>query len=79
MSSLAVAKDLEDGTLSALTISGLHIPRNFFIVKRSGRELSPAATALWLLMTNKIAAIKTVKVNFESGPSPGPSPGLQTG
>ena len=58
MSSLAVAKDLEDGTLSALTISGLQISRSFYIVKRSGRELSPAAAALWGLMIHKKSSNK---------------------
>lgn len=50
MSSLAVAKDLEDGALSVVTISGLEITRSFYAVKRSGRELSPAAVAFWRLL-----------------------------
>lgn len=54
MSNLAVAKDLEDGTLAVLTILGLEISRNFYAVKRSGRELSPAAAAFWLLMTQDV-------------------------
>lgn len=42
---ISVRRELEQGELRAVEISGLEIGREFFLVNRTGRELSPAASA----------------------------------
>jgi DNA-binding transcriptional LysR family regulator len=45
LSSLAVARELSDGTLKVIAVSGIEISRNFYLAWRKGRTLSPAAQA----------------------------------
>jgi LysR family transcriptional regulator, low CO2-responsive transcriptional regulator len=45
ISELSVRNELERGELFALKIPGLEITRQFYLVCRAGRELSPAASA----------------------------------
>ena len=50
LSSLAVAEDVQRGTLATVTLEEVRFPRPFFLVRRRGRQLSPAAlTFLGLL------------------------------
>ncbi|BCS53817.1 selenium metabolism-associated LysR family transcriptional regulator [Geobacter sp. SVR] len=50
VSSISVAEDIARGVLVTVTIPGLSITRKFYAARRAGRELSPAAAALWQLM-----------------------------
>jgi DNA-binding transcriptional LysR family regulator len=50
LSHVAVARDVERGDLVQLPVKGLNIARPFFLVRRSGRDLAPAAAAFWKLM-----------------------------
>jgi DNA-binding transcriptional LysR family regulator len=50
LSELAVRRDVERGDLVVVPVAGLVIRRPFYLVRRTGRELSPAATAFWDLM-----------------------------
>lgn len=43
LSSLAVGRELADGTLKAVDIDGIKISRSFYLAWRRGRSLSPAA------------------------------------
>jgi len=45
LSSLAVARELADGTLEVVAVSGIEISRSFYLAWRKGRTLSPAALA----------------------------------
>jgi DNA-binding transcriptional LysR family regulator len=45
LSSLAVARELSDGTLKVVAVSGMEISRSFYLAWRKGRTLSPAALA----------------------------------
>jgi DNA-binding transcriptional LysR family regulator len=42
---ISVRRELEQGELREVHVAGLEIVRQFFLVTRSGRELSPSATA----------------------------------
>ncbi|MBI5441407.1 MAG: LysR family transcriptional regulator [Deltaproteobacteria bacterium] len=50
LSEAAVRREVERGDLSIVPVEGLRISRRFHLVRRTGRELSPAATAFWDLM-----------------------------
>lgn len=50
VSALSVKDELNQGTLIRVTIEGITITRQFFLVKRKGRELSPAARAFFDVM-----------------------------
>jgi DNA-binding transcriptional LysR family regulator len=50
VSSMSISEELANGTLSTVRIPGISITRKFYAVTRSGRELSPAATAFLSLM-----------------------------
>jgi len=43
LSSLAVGRELADGTLTVVDIAGIEISRSFYLAWRRGRSLSPAA------------------------------------
>ncbi|SNB46057.1 selenium metabolism-associated LysR family transcriptional regulator [Geobacter sp. DSM 9736] len=45
LSLVSVAKEIERGELAAVHVEGLAITREFFLVARAGRQLSPAAAA----------------------------------
>jgi DNA-binding transcriptional LysR family regulator len=45
LSTLAVAEDLENGTLVALEVEGLDLKRGFFLIRHRQRSLSPLAAA----------------------------------
>lgn len=47
ISILAVRSEVERGVLAVVPVEGLHISRRFLLVRRSGRDLSPAAAAFW--------------------------------
>jgi DNA-binding transcriptional LysR family regulator len=47
---VSVCRELEQGELVEVHVSGLEITRQFFLVTRTGRELSPAATAFARIM-----------------------------
>ena len=47
LSNLAVRSEVERGVLVVVPVQGLQISRRFLLVRRSGRELSPAASAFW--------------------------------
>jgi LysR family transcriptional regulator, low CO2-responsive transcriptional regulator len=46
VSALSVQKELAQGALVQVPVTGIDIRREFYLVKRKGRELSPAAIAL---------------------------------
>jgi len=46
VSALSVQRDLAQGSLVQVPVTGIDIRRQFYLVKRKGRELSPAAIAL---------------------------------
>ncbi|HEX7879268.1 MAG TPA: selenium metabolism-associated LysR family transcriptional regulator [Candidatus Eisenbacteria bacterium] len=50
LSHVAVASDVERGDLVIVPVKGLTIARPFYLVRRSGRDLAPAAEAFWKLM-----------------------------
>ena len=50
VSSMSIGQELEEGSLTTVRIPGLAIKRKFYAAHRSGRELSPAATAFLSLM-----------------------------
>ena len=50
VSSMSIAEELAGGSLTTVRIPGLTITRKFYAAYRSGRELSPAATAFLSLM-----------------------------
>jgi LysR family transcriptional regulator, low CO2-responsive transcriptional regulator len=45
VSELSIRRETESGTLVPLRVEGLEITRRFYIVTRTGRDLSPAAAA----------------------------------
>lgn len=51
VSSMSVAEELASGKLLSVRIPGLNITRKFYVARRDGRELSPAASAFLGLMT----------------------------
>jgi LysR family transcriptional regulator, low CO2-responsive transcriptional regulator len=50
LSEMAVRRDVERGDLVVVPVDGLNITRPFYLVRRAGRELSPAASEFWTLM-----------------------------
>jgi len=50
VSSMSIGEELVSGSLQTVRIPGLAITRKFYAAYRSGRELSPAATAFLSLM-----------------------------
>ena len=50
VSSISIAEELKRGKLATVRIPGLIIKRKFYAASRSGRELSPAASAFLALM-----------------------------
>lgn len=50
VSSMSIGEELASGALTTVRIPGLNITRKFYAARRSGRELSPAATAFLSLM-----------------------------
>ena len=50
VSSMSIGEELAGGSLTTVRIPGLSITRKFYAAYRSGRELSPAATAFLSLM-----------------------------
>jgi DNA-binding transcriptional LysR family regulator len=50
ISSLSISEELASGLLKSVRIPGLTVTRKFYATHRSGRELSPAATAFLSLM-----------------------------
>jgi DNA-binding transcriptional LysR family regulator len=56
VSSMSIDEELASGTLGTVRIPGLNITRKFYAAHRSGRELSPAATAfLTLMLSNPVS------------------------
>ena len=53
VSNMSVAEEIANGQLVTIRIPGVVITRKFYAARRSGRELSPAATAFWALMLNR--------------------------
>ena len=53
VSELSIRRELAHGELREITIPGLKIARQFYLVSRAGRELSPAATAFAGVMLEK--------------------------
>ncbi|MBN2643975.1 MAG: LysR family transcriptional regulator [Desulfuromonadaceae bacterium] len=47
LSSLSVAEDVERGTLAAVALEGVSLPRSFYLVQRRNRQLSPLALAFY--------------------------------
>jgi DNA-binding transcriptional LysR family regulator len=45
LSELSIRRELERGDLKKIRVTGLEITRQFHLASRTGRELSPAATA----------------------------------
>jgi DNA-binding transcriptional LysR family regulator len=55
VSSMSIDEELASGSLQTVRIPGLTITRKFYAAYRSGRELSPAATAfLTLMLSNPV-------------------------
>jgi len=50
VSSMSIAEELANGSLATVRIPGLVVTRKFYAAYRSGRELSPAATAFLAMM-----------------------------
>jgi LysR family transcriptional regulator, low CO2-responsive transcriptional regulator len=50
LSGLAVRNEVNQGVLAVVPVEGLHILRHFCLVRRTNRELTPAASAFWELM-----------------------------
>jgi len=55
VSSMSIGEELASGALATVRIPGLNVTRNFYAAHRSGRELSPAATAFLALMLSRPA------------------------
>jgi DNA-binding transcriptional LysR family regulator len=53
VSSMSIGEELASGLLKTVRIPGLTITRKFYAAHRSGRELSPAATAFLSVMLAK--------------------------
>jgi DNA-binding transcriptional LysR family regulator len=53
VSSMSIGEELANGSLTTVRIPGLKITRKFYAAYRSGRELSPAATAFLSLMLSR--------------------------
>lgn len=53
VSSLAVERELADGSLIAIAIPGLQIQQQFYLAKRRGRTVSPAAEAFCSLFEKR--------------------------
>ncbi len=59
ISSMAVARELADGTLAMVQVQEFEVKRSFYLVWLSGRTLSPAAEAFRALLTISHSVIKT--------------------
>lgn len=55
VSALSVQRELEQGALNQVPVAGVEIQREFFLVERRGRELSPAAVAFKEIMMEMYA------------------------
>lgn len=51
VSSISISDDLANGRLSEFNIPGLEITRHFYAARRYARDLSPAASGFWNIMT----------------------------
>lgn len=51
VSAVSVERELAQGSLARVPVEGISISRQFYLVKRKGRELSPAAKAFSKVMT----------------------------
>lgn len=56
LSNVAVSRDVERGDLVIVPVTGLTIARPFYLVRRSGRHLSNAASGFWDLMLETFGA-----------------------
>jgi len=54
LSRLAVEEDLKSGRLVQLAVKGLSLKRDFYLVTRTGRSLSPGGQALFNLLTQEV-------------------------
>jgi molybdate transport repressor ModE-like protein len=50
LSDLTIRRETERGDLVVVAVDGLNITRPFYLVRQSGRELTPASAAFWELM-----------------------------
>lgn len=57
ISSLAVARELADGTLTVVNVQDFEVKRSFYLVWLSGRTLSPAAEAFRTLITASLGPL----------------------
>ena len=55
VSAISVQRELAQGTLVQVPVAGVDIRRKFYLAKRKGRELSPAAVALSAVLTELYA------------------------
>jgi len=55
VSAISVQRELAQGTLVQLSVTGIDIRRQFYLAKRKGRELSPAALAFSAVLTELYA------------------------
>ena len=55
VSAISVQRELSQGTLVQVPVTGVDIRRQFYLAKRKGRELSPAAVALSAVLTELYA------------------------
>ena len=54
VSTVAVEKDLNSGTIVSLPVKGIKMERPFYLIRRKNRELSPAASIFWLFLQQEI-------------------------
>jgi len=55
VSAISVQRELEQGALLQLSVTGIDIRRQFYLARRKGRELSPAALAFCAVLTELYA------------------------
>jgi len=55
VSAISVQRELDQGSLVQIPVAGIEIKRQFYLAKRKGRELSPAAIALSTVLTELYA------------------------
>ncbi len=58
VSSMSISDDLANGRLVEINLPGLEITRHFYAARRFARELSPAASEFWNIMTASEQQIK---------------------
>jgi LysR family transcriptional regulator, low CO2-responsive transcriptional regulator len=56
ISAHTIAPEVADGRLAILKVQGMPIVRQWFVVRRSDRELPPAGRALWTFIVKKGSA-----------------------